>query len=301
MDKKICIMILMICILTGCAAPAPREVPVSTEETGGLSAGNGTETGVEENDTSLNGSEAELTTTVSLRIVDGVREGELLLAGETAEKVYVLSCGGVDIYLDGQKADASVLEEGMMAEITYSGIVFEGFPGSLHGVERISVYSLGTKENPGGTMYDLCGLYLQVLNDLWDKDAGLKCNIDYISVDLSQAPGELTEGEQSAIAWLFGAQHEVEALSLTMEELAAEGYLSQTGPDNKYYYWENGVLFRIAQNQQEGNLNYSLPTIKFDAEKWRTPLGAYWFSDCTAVWPQMGTWTQYTVQAELIS
>ena len=69
--------------------------------------------------------------------------------------------------------------------------------------------------------------------------------------------------------------------------------------DNKFYHWNNGVLFRITQNKQDKV--YSLPVIKFEAEKWRSPLGAYWFSNCTAVWPQMGAWTRYTVEAELIS
>lgn len=46
---------------------------------------------------------------------------------------------------------------------------------------------------------------------------------------------------------------------------------------------------------------YSLPVVKFSAEKWRSPIGAYYFSHCTAVWAEMGAWAGYSVGAEAIS
>lgn len=87
--------------------------------------------------------------------------------------------------------------------------MLETYPAQLGGLSRIRAYSLGTEQNPGGTYYDLCGLYLQVLNDLWDADAGLNSKIQYVSVDLSQAPGGLTEAEKAAVAWRFAGQHGV--------------------------------------------------------------------------------------------
>ncbi len=248
---------------------------------------------------------------ITLRIVDGAETGNLVLAGETANDVYTLSVEDITVYLDGEKADASVLEDGMMIEVVHSGEILETYPASFGDGKWIDAYSLGTEKNLGGTMYDLCGLYLKVLDDLWEKDSGLNGGAEYVSVDLSHAPGNLTEGEKAAIAWIFAGKHDAVPLALSSEELAEQGYfteisLSYMGKgssgenERKLYQWENGILFTITDSSVEGEV-YSLPVIKFDAMKWRTPLGAYYFSNCSAVWPQMGTWSDYNVENEMIS
>ena len=248
-----------------------------------------------------------------LRIVDGAETGQLVLAGERASNVYTLDMKDIRVFLDGKKSDASVLEDGMMAEILHNGWIQTTYPGTFSDVYEVRVYSLGSEKNPGGSYYDLCGLYLQVLEDLWNKDAGLNEEIQYISVDLTDAPGNLTDGEKAAIAWIFGGKHGVQALTLTSEELKEQGYyteivytgtgLPMSSDDNrpKAYMWEDGVLFTIIDNMGQDAATYSLPVIKFDAWKWRTPLGAYFFSNCSAVWPQMGTWSDYNIEHEMIS
>jgi len=248
-----------------------------------------------------------------LRIVDGVETGQLVLAGERASDVYTLDMKDIKVFLDGKKSDASVLEDGMMAEILHNGWIQTTYPGTFSDVYEVRVYSLGSEKNPGGSYYDLCGLYLEVLEDLWNKDAGLNEEIQYISVDLTDAPGNLTDGEKAAIAWIFGGKHGVQALTLTSEELKEQGYyteivytgtgLPMSSDDNrpKAYMWEDGVLFTIIDNMGQDAATYSLPVIKFDAWKWRTPLGAYFFSNCSAVWPQMGTWSDYNIEHEMIS
>ena len=248
-----------------------------------------------------------------LRIVDGAETGQLVLAGERASDVYTLDMKDIKVFLDGKKSDASVLEDGMMAEILHNGWIQTTYPGTFSDVYEVRVYSLGSEKNPGGSYYDLCGLYLQVLEDLWNKDAGLNEEIQYISVDLTDAPGNLTDGEKAAIAWIFGGKHGVQALTLTSEELKEQGYyteivytgtgLPMSSDDNrpKAYMWEDGVLFTIIDNMGQDAATYSLPVIKFDAWKWRTPLGAYFFSNCSAVWPQMGTWSDYNIEHEMIS
>ena len=248
-----------------------------------------------------------------LRIVDGAETGHLVLAGERASDVYTLDMKDIRVFLDGKKSDASVLEDGMMAEILHNGWIQTTYPGTFSDVYEVRVYSLGSEKNPGGSYYDLCGLYLQVLEDLWNKDAGLNEEIQYISVDLTDAPGNLTNGEKAAIAWIFGGKHGVQALTLTSEELKEQGYyteivytgtgLPMSSDDNrpKAYMWEDGVLFTIIDNMGQDAATYSLPVIKFDAWKWRTPLGAYFFSNCSAVWPQMGTWSDYNIEHEMIS
>lgn len=244
--------------------------------------------------------------TISLRIVDGAATGELVLAGESAGDVYTLNVAEIPVYLDEKLADASILEDGMMAEIAYSGEVMETYPAQLGNVSSISVYSLGSEKNPYGTFYDLCGLYLQILNDLWDKDSGLNGGAASVSVDLSKAPGELTEGEKAAITWIFACEHQVEGLNLTADELAEQEYLTEVDmeytseDDHKIYEWKDGVLFTITADYEEGE-SYSLPVLKFNAEKWRSPLGAYFFSGCEAVWPQAGSWSSYSIESEMIS
>ena len=249
----------------------------------------------------------------SLRIVDGAETGQLVLAGERESDVYTLDMKDIKVFLDGKKADASALEDGMMAEIVHSGWIQTTYPGQFSDVYEVRVYSLGSEKNPGGSYYDVCGLYLQVLEDLWNADPGLNSEIQYISVDLTDAPGNLTDGEKAAIAWIFGGKHGVQALTLSSQELQEQGYFTEivytgtglpmSSDDNrpKAYLWEDGVLFTIIDNMGQDAVSYSLPVIKFNAWKWRTPLGAYWFSNCSAVWPQMGTWSSYNIEYEMIS
>ena len=249
----------------------------------------------------------------SLRIVDGAATGQLVLAGERESDVYTLDMKDIKVFLDGRKADASALEDGMMAEIVHSGWIQTTYPGQFSDVYEVRVYSLGSEKNPGGSYYDVCGLYLQVLEDLWNADPGLNSEIQYISVDLTDAPGNLTDGEKAAIAWIFGGKHGVQALTLNSEELKEQGYFTEivytgtglpmSSDDNrpKAYLWEDGVLFTIIDNMGQDAVSYSLPVVKFNAWKWRTPLGAYYFHNCSTVWPQMGVWSSYNIEHEMIS
>ncbi len=283
--------------------PADIGAEGNADSAGALPEGTDGGAGQEE-PASENGEEQTL---VSLRIVDGAESGQLVLAGAGAGEVYTLNAGGVSIYLDGSPADAAVLEDGMTAEIAYGGDLLETYPLQFGKVFSVFVYSRGTEQNPGGELYDLCGLYLQVLNDLWDTDDGLNGGAAYVSVDLSDAPGGLTEGEKAAIAWIFAGAHQVEGMTYSYEELAELGYLTQvdlgtnTADGPKLYQWEDGVLFSVTASDWEDEEAYSLPVVKFDAEKWRSPLGAYFFEDCTAVWPELGTWDGYVIGGQAIS
>lgn len=207
--------------------------------------------------------------------------------------MYSLSVDDIPVYLDGKIADASVLEDGMTADISYDGSVLEVFPAILCNVDGIYVYSLGTDKNPCGGTYDLCGLYLKVLEDLWETDEGLNGGSKYISVDLSEAPGDLTEAEKTAVAWIFTGKHNAEMLTLSYEELVEQGYVKDMG-------WKNGILFSICSSEGETE-GSSLPMIKFNARKWRSGDGADFFDDCQATWPENGTWDDYTVGGYAIS
>ena len=235
-----------------------------------------------------------------MKIVDGAEDGKLVLAGENG--IMTLSVGDIPVYLDGEKADVSVLMDGMTAEIRHDGMTLETFPARFGNVYEIHVYSIGTKNQVGGTLFDLSGLYLKVLEDLWEADNGLNSGAEYVSIDLSEAPGNLTENEKSAIAWIFGNRHNVTVLEFTMEELKENGYLTGAGGMDNLYQWDDGVLLSItAKQKEEPDAYFGLRTIEFDAMKWRSPLGAYMFLDCSANWPQMGTWSDYNIGAEAIS
>ena len=274
-------LILSIAILTGCDSTKP-----------GVN-------GPTENQVSYLGEKYEQAT---LKIIDGAESGNLILAGAETNFVYTLDANSIDILVDGKKAEFKDLEDGMPIDIYYEGnfdnvpqkqgqpINITSFCNSING------HSIGTERNPGGTYYDLSGLYLKVLEDLWGTDAGLNGEIKYISIDLSKAPGELTEGEKSAISYIFAKAHEKQCLQLTFEELREQGYIKKDE-----LYWEDGLLFSITDDMKAEEQYNGLRVIKFDAQKWRSGLGAYFFTDCSVSWPQQGTWTDYNVGGHAIS
>ena len=221
--------------------------------------------------------------TLRLILVDGAGTDTLLLAGETAGEVYTVPADSFPLTLDGEPADASVLEDGMPLTVAYSGIE-ETFPARLS-IAAAEVYRLGTEKNPGGGFYDLCGLYLQVLSDLAEGGE------ETVAVDLSQAPGDLTEGEKAAIAWRF---RELCDAGLADPENAAPGT----------------ARFTIRAASGEEGEAYSLPVLQFEAERSQTlpagpdgarPATARVLQDCTAVWPEIGAWTGYQVGSEVLA
>lgn len=239
----------------------------------------------------------------TLKIIDGAESGSLILAGAETNFVYTLDAKSVKIMVDGKKAELKELEDGMPIDVYYEGNFDnvpqkQGQPINITSFcKSINGHSVGTKRNPGGTYYDLSGLYLKVLEDLWETDAGLNGDIKYISVDLSEAPGELTDGEKSAISYIFAKAHDKQCLELSYEELVEQGYLKGDKP----YYFENGILFSITDDMKAEEQYNGLRVIKFDAQKWRSGLGAYFFTDCSASWPQNGTWSDYNVGGHAIS
>lgn len=299
---------LALCLLlTACAPAESAEAPAS----------GGTEpsaadlpSGGEEAPPSL--AEDEEPTILTCRIVDGAEDGNLLLAeldeglyGGTG--VYRLNVKDVPVTLDGEAAEPSVLEDGMAVDVAFNGHVLESFPAQLGEVYSVSAWSRGRGRNGGGTMFDLCGLYLQVLDDLWKKDPALNEDVSQIALDLSRAPGELTEGEKLALVHRFGELHGVEAFAATFEELKEQGYLTSEPLGNgapegaAFLHWEDGCLLSITPSEDHEGEDYSLPTLFFNAAKWRSSLGAYGFYGCSAAWPESGTWNSYQIGSEMIS
>lgn len=238
----------------------------------------------------------------TLKIVDGAESGSLVLAGAENSFIYALDANKVDILIDGKKAELKDLEDGMPIDVYCNGQFINirheaDVPVDITSLcKTINGHTIGTERNPGGTCYDLSGLYLKVLEDLWEVDSGLNGGIKYISIDLSEAPGELTEGEKSAISYIFAKAHNTQCLQLSFEELREQGYI-----EKDELYWEDGLLFSITDSMKAEEKYNGLRVIKFDAQKWRSGTGAYYFGDCSASWSQKGTWSDYNIGSQAIS
>ena len=238
----------------------------------------------------------------TLKIVDGAKSGNLILAGAENSFIYALDANKVDILIDGKKVELKDLEDGMPIDVYCNGEFINirheaDVPVDITALcNTINGHTIGTERNPGGTCYDLSGLYLKVLEDLWEVDAGLNGGIKYISIDLSEAPGELTEGEKSAISYIFAKAHNTQCLQLSFEELREQGYI-----EKDELYWEDGLLFSITDSMKAEEKYNGLRVIKFDAQKWRSGTGAYYFGDCSASWSQKGTWSDYNIGSQAIS
>lgn len=310
-----------LCLLAGCGPARGNGGAISPVEKGAAALeGDGVSPG-----SAVSLAEDETPAYLTCRIVDGAEEGELLLAAldgalyggcegfHDGRSVYRLTLAeNTPVLLDGEPAGAGDLQDGMPLEISFNGNILETFPAQLGEVYEVRGFSIGTRQNPGGSEYDLCGLYLQVLDDLWNKDPALNENISLAGLDLSRAPGGLLESEKAALAWRFGELHGVEAVTGTFEELAEQGYfesgsLSTPAPEegedlgHLWYQWPDGCLFSITPNDGHEGEAYSLPVLFFNAEKWKSPLAAYCLYDCSAVWPAGGTWSGYQIGSEMIS
>jgi len=230
--------------------------------------------------------------TTTWRIV--VNNNDLLLlapCGEDAGGDLVrVNAADVPLTADGEAS----LEPGALIELTHSDSMRATYPAGFDEVYGIHCPAYGFD--------DLCALYLQVLNDLWEKDDALNTNIEYVSVDLSGT--SLPAAEQAAVAWAFAEQHGVQPLQLTMQQLIDERWLVAAGgtpTGTPVYRWENGCLFSITEQPLPEGVYHGLRPLKFTAHKWRSPLGAYGFADCTSAQSALGQWAEYTIGAEFIS
>lgn len=221
-------------------------------------------------------------TLITCRVVENW-DGTLVLAKEKG--------GSGDVYTISWADDS--IQSGDLVEITYTGPVQESFPMGLTDVTEVRVLEDGFD--------NLCSLYLQVLDDLWAVDPALSENVSTIGLDLSQT--SLTDAERAALAWYFSCLHGgADYVFGTLEELIDWGYITgeslgteDTPSDAKFWHWEDGCHFSIVESALEDG------ALSFDAQKWRSSLGAYFFSDCTAEKTSDGKWDTYTIGAEMIS
>lgn len=242
--------------------------------------------------------DAPAETTATLWIVDGAQDGYLMLAGNESGEIYYLNAKaqGVEIRLDGAAADASALKNGMKIKVKYSTALYT-YPMTLSGNIQVDASSETTTKEQCAGQYDLCGLYLKALEDLWNTDTALNDSIESVSVDLSNAPGGLTDGQKDAIAWIFAARHQAECLTMTYSQLRDEGYLTaaenagDASGKEPAMQWENGILFTVEAPEQAPSAEDG--TLWFSVGKWRSPLGARRLENCKAEQDECGAWSDY--------
>ena len=293
--KRLFAAILCLCLLAGCGRTDSTGNTCRTAEAPGESM---------VSDTMGGSGEKAVSAGETFRIIQEQPENLLLAKtdGNSAD-VYTLSLRDAELTLDGNAFDRNEpgayqsfpdgALTGALVEVAYD-LVLETYPGQLAEVTAVNIRSDGFD--------DRCALYLRVLNDLWAVDEGLNSDITMLSVDLSQTG--LSDSEQAAVAWVFGGMHDIsETMTMSYEELAAERYLSDTAPEvDGIPHWKDGCLFTITEQENGDNeLNGARNTVTFDAQKWRSALGAYFFADCTAEQALDGHWGDYTVGSEAIS
>ena len=158
-----------------------------------------------------------------------------------------------------------------------------------------SIAAVGSVDGPGNVTADIradvCELYLEVLEDLWNVDLGLNSEITQIGIDLSEL-SHLTEAEKDVVMSEFALKHNLPYIAGTFEELCEQGFI-----DKENLYWQDGLFFSIKTNEDS---DPAPDHTSFDAQKWRSGLGAYFFGQCTAQKNADGKWS-YNVGRAAIS
>lgn len=207
-----------------------------------------------------------------------INDDSLLLAGTGVGELYSVFTG-VPVYDEtGAETDASALLSGQTVEVGYSGAIMESYPAQLESPVYLQITG---REN------DLVGFYQVVLADLWNADEGLNGELELLAFDLSQT-SNLTDGEKSALTYLISGAYDLPVITGTFDELCEQGYI-----DQENLRFENGMLLKLTVADMAED------SFTFDAEKWRSGTGAFYFHNCSAQM-QDGAWS-YTVGSHMIS
>ena len=203
----------------------------------------------------------------TLRVVDTMGD-TLVLAGNGDDRgdLYTMSASHCDFPVaDGQLINV------------YFETILESYPAQFGNISKVEP----TEEAAD----DRCGLYLQVLEDLWEVDSGLNSDVSQLGIDLSGVT-DLCGSEKAGVEYVFSCSHGLfPAVTGTWEELAEEGYI-----DEKNLCWEEGIFFSLSGSAEE----------LFNAQKWRSGTGAYFFFNCTADMAADGSWS-YEIGGQAIS
>lgn len=215
---------------------------------------------------------------IAARVV-GLWEDTVLLAG--------LKPPYAGVYAAEPQAllDAGVVE----GELKAGEQVWLSFDGSIEETQPARLGAVDAAVIPDDGFDGLCGMYLEALDLLWEKDPALHEGIAQIGFDLAST--RLTGSEQEALALTFARDHgNLPVVFGTLQELMDRGLI-----DVENLCWPDGVLLSLTEKESgEGE-------VLFDAEIWRSGLGAYYLYDCTSRRVLGGDWTPCQVGGEAIS
>lgn len=205
----------------------------------------------------------------------------LLLAATDGQSEALASVSLHDLSLadsHGATLAAADLACGMTVSVGFDGTLQETYPLQLSGASSLTVLS---QED------DLVSFYLTVFDDLYARDPGLNDGVTRLAFDLD-AVSNLTPAEKAALIWLAGSHFQMDTYAATYQDLLADGTLTDAEP-----YFTDGLLITLSAAALENG------RFTFEVQKWRSTLGAYYFTNCTAQ-KSDGTW-HYTIGAEAIS
>ena len=210
-----------------------------------------------------------------------IGDGTLLLASLEEGEEALCTAGFTDISLtdaQGKALAAQDLRCGMVVSVGYDGTIQETFPAQLSQPVSLAVQ----KQDD-----DLVGFYLAMLQDLYDVDPGLNDGATRLAFDLEGAEN-LTTSEKSALIWLAAQAFQLDTFAATYDDLVQKGIVTADRP-----HFTDGMLITLSAGPVHNG------SFTFQAQKWRSGTGAYYFIDCTAR-QKDGVW-QYTIGSEAIS
>jgi len=113
-------------------------------------------------------------------------------------------------------------------------------------------------------------LYFEIIKEVYSEDSGLNGGISIISLDLSEVKN-LSVEEKEDLRYLVSCEYSFDTYTYTYNELVDLGLI-----DDKNLDFEKGILFEITDEAIAAN------TFPFQISKYRSGLGAIFYSDCTA-------------------
>ncbi len=203
-------------------------------------------------------------------------ENNMILVADTEQ------IGLFQVSSDAFWGDISHLRLGDMIEIGFDGTVLETYPAILANVQYIMLL-----ENSE----DFVGLYYDIFMKLYHEDLNLNTDIDLIALDLTEE-NNLTDSEKNALLYLLWNTTQLQTRLATYEDLLSENLITLDALTG-YAEFKTGVLLKLetSETEEEG--------FTFNAEKWHSSLGAYFFTDCQAK-KENGTWV-FVIGTEVIS
>ncbi|MBE6114700.1 MAG: hypothetical protein E7191_06425 [Erysipelotrichaceae bacterium] len=137
----------------------------------------------------------------------------------------------------------------------------------------------------------ILSMFLEVIDDLMEEDAGLGKGDKILSLDISDNL-QLSTQDIEIMAQIMKNRYSFqETLTMNYEALNAAGYIDT----NDIPYFKEGLLISITSDQ-----GYKESRFTFDASKYKGGLAAYFFGDCEAVYEKNDGW-DYEVGYHAIS